>query len=257
MIHHHAARPIENKRPGFQVLKQMILFLYGMYHLPSAKMDYVMCYFRPENKFPDRVFGGFARELNDLRICSLDLFSYVTFPVIKPQNQLPPGWSLHESTHSELWELDQFYKYYSGGLLLDVLNLSQKEAGDGSLENVAHRLGFIRKWKTYSLVYMGCLKAVLIVNQSDVGIDLSELINGIKTLVIDPENLPWKVLSLAIAQLTEVYHLDNIPLLIYPSIYADIINMPCEKKYYMWITYTRHSNKFLEYMQQTFKMNYE
>jgi hypothetical protein len=104
---------------------------------------------------------------------------------------------------------------------------------------------------------MGCLKAVLIVNQSDVGIDLSELINGIKTLVIDPENLPWKVLSHAIAQLTGVYPLDNIPLLIYPSIYADIINMPCEKKYYMWITYTRHSNKFLEYMQQTFKMNYE
>jgi hypothetical protein len=257
LIHHHAARPIENKRPGFQVLRQMILFLYGMYHLPSAKMDYVMCYFRPENKFSDRVFGGFARELNDPRICSLDLFSYVTFPVIKPQNQLPPGWSLHESTHSELWELDQFYKYYSGGLLLDVLNLSQKDAGDGSLENVAHRLGFLRKWKTYSLVYMGCLKAVLIVNQSDVGIDLSELINGIKTLVIDPENLPWKVLSHAIAQLTGVYPLDNIPLLIYPSIYADIINMPCEKKYYMWITYTRHSNKFLEYMQQTFKMNYE
>jgi hypothetical protein len=257
MIHHHAARPVENKRPGFQVLKQMILFLYGMYHLPSAKMDYVMCYFCPENEFPDRVFGGFARELNNSRICSVDLFSYVAFPVIKPQTQLPPEWSLHESTHSELWELDQFYKYYSGGLLLDVLNLAHKEAADGSLENVASRLGFIRKWKTYSLVYKGCLKAVLIVNQSDIGIDLSELLNGIKALVIDPENLPWKVLSLAVAQLTGVYHLDNIPLLIYPSMYADIINMPCEKKYYMWITYTRHSNKFLEYMQQTFNMNYE
>ncbi len=257
MIHHHAARPIENKRPGFQVLKQMILFLYGMYHLPSAKMDYVMCYFRPENKFPDRVFGGFARELNKPRICSLDLFSYVAFPVATPQNQLPPGWSLHESTNSELWELEQFYKYYSDGLLLDVLNLLQKDTADESLENVARRLGFLRKWKTYSLADKGCLKAVLIVNQSDVGVNLSELLNGIKALIIDPENLPWEVLSHAIAQLTGVYQLDNIPLLIYPSIYADIINMPCEKKYYLWITYMRDSNKFLEYMQKRFRMNYE
>jgi hypothetical protein len=257
MIHHHAARPIENKRPGFQVLKQMILFLYGMYHLPSTKMDYVMCYFRPENKFPDRVFGGFTRELNNPRICSLDLFSYVAFPVAAPQNQLSPGWSLHESTHSELWELEQFYKYYSGGLLLDVLNLIQKDTVDESLENVARRLGFLRKWKTYSLDNKGCLKAVLIVNQSDVGVNLSELLNGIKALIIDPENLPWEVLSQAIAQLTGVYQLDNIPLLIYPSIYADTINMPCEKKYYLWITYMRHSNKFLEYMHQRFRMNYE
>jgi hypothetical protein len=140
---------------------------------------------------------------------------------------------------------------------LDVLNLIQKDTVDESLENVAQRLGFIRKWKTYSLVNKGCLKAVLIVNQSDVGVNLSELLNGIKALIIDPENLPWEVLSLATAQLTGVYQLDNIPLLIYPSIYADIINMPCEKKYYLWITYMRHSNKFLEYMHQRFRMNYE
>jgi hypothetical protein len=228
-----------------------------MYHLPSAKMDYVMCYFRPENKFPDRVFGGFARALNNPQICSLDLFSYVAFPVAKPQNQLPPGWSLHESTHPELWELGQFYKYYSGGSLLDALNLAHREAVDGSLENVAQRLGFIRKWKTYSLVNKGCLKAVLIVNQSDVGIDLSELLNGIKAIIIDPENLPWEVLSLATAQLTGVYQSEKIPLLIYPSIYADIINMPREKKYNLWITQMQHSNKFVEYMRQRFSVNYE
>jgi hypothetical protein len=258
MIHHHAARPIENKRPGFQVLKQMVIFLRGMFHLPSAKMAYIMCYFRPENLFPDRVFGGFTRELNNPRICSLDLFSYVTFPVAKPQSQLPSGWSLHESTHSELWELDQFYKYYSGGLLLDALNLAHKKSVDESLENVASRLGFTRKWKTYSLVNKGCLTAVLIVNQSDVGVNLSELLNGIKALVIDPENLPWEVLSIAIAELTVVYQLDNIPLLVYPSIYADIINIPSEKKYQMWILNTLHDpSAFMEYLQRRFKMNYE
>ena len=257
MIHHHAARPMENKLPGFQVLKQMMLFLYGMYHLPSAKMDYVMCYFRPENKFPDRVFGGFARELNNFRICSLDLFSYMTLSVRIPQSQLPPGWSLHESTPSELWELEQFYKHYSGGLLLDALNLARKGLTDESLENIARRLGFIRKWKVYSLVKRGCLKAVLIVDQSDVGVNLSELLNGIKALVIDHNDLSWELFSLAITNLTGVYQLDSIPLLIYPSICSDIMNIPCEKKYHAWITDMRYSNKFMEFVQKKFRMKYE
>jgi hypothetical protein len=257
LIHHHAARPMENKLPGFHVLKHVILFGTGMYHLPSAKMDYVLCYFRPENKFPDRVFGGFARELKNPRICSLDLFSYMTFPVGMPQSQLPQGWSLHESTHAELWELEQFYKHHSGGLLLDMLNLGKKDTTDDSLEKASQRLGFTRKWAFYSLVNSGCLKSILLVNQSDVGVNLSELLNSIKALVVDSENLPWEVLSVAVAQLTGVYHSYSIPLLIYPSVYSDIKKIPSEKKYQQWIIYMRHSNKFLEYVQRHFRMRYE
>ena len=260
LIHHHAARPLEMKRPGFLVLKQMVQFLYGMYHLPSAKLDYIMCYFRSDNLFPDRVFGDFAREMNNPQICSLDLFSYLTFPVAKPQHQLPSGWTLHESTHSELWELEQFFKHYSGGFLIDILSPLRGDSSDESLEQVAQRLGFIRKWKIYSLVNRGCLKAVMVVNQSDVGINLSELLNGIKALVIDPENLPWEVFSIAVAQLTGVYQLDVIPLLIYPSVYADITNIPREKKYQMWILNVLHhpsANEFVEYMQRRFKMEYD
>jgi hypothetical protein len=257
LIHHHAARPMHNKLPGFQILKHMILFLYGMYHLPSANMDYVMCFFRPENKFPDRVFGGFARELNNPRICSLDLFSYMTFPVGVPESQLPRGWSLHESTNSELWQLEQFLKHSSGGLLFDVLNLGKRDLTEDSLEKVSQRLGFTRKWAVYSLVNSGCLKSVLIVNQSDVGVNLSEVLNGITVLVIDAESLPREVLYAAVAQLTGVYQSDTIPLLIYPSTYSDVMHIPIEKRYQLWITYMRHSNKFLEYVRRHFRMRYE
>lgn len=260
MIHHHAARPLEQKRPGFVVLKQVVQFVYGMYHLPSAKMNYIICYFRPENKFPERVFGGFAREMNNPKVCSLDLFSYMTFPVGTPQNQLKPGWSLHESTPSELWELDQFLKHHSGGYLFDALSLTHKDVNDESLESTARRFNFCREWKTHSLTNKNCLKAVLIVNQSDMGANLSELLNGIKVLIIDPENLPWEDLSLAVAHLTGVYQLDHIPLLIYPSTYNDMINVPCEKKYQMWILNVLHypsANEFVEYLQRRFRMNHE
>jgi len=182
----------------------------------------------------------------------------MTFPVGLPKNQLQPGWSLHESTKQELWELEQFYKHYSGGLLLDILNPARQDPIKESLENVARRLGFMRKWNIYSLVKKGCLKAVLIVNQSDVGVNLSELLNGIKAIIIDPECLPWEVFTIAVAHLTDVYHLDNIPLLIYPSIYADITNVPYEKKYQLLIMNgIDHQYEFMDYMQQRFRMKYE
>jgi hypothetical protein len=182
----------------------------------------------------------------------------MTFPVGIPQHLLPQEWSLHEITRYELWELEQFYKHFSGGLLLDVLNLSQRDLTDESLENIARRCGCIRKWTAYSLVHKGSLKAALIVNQSDVGVNLSELLNGIKAIVVDSENLPWEVLSAAVAQLTGVYHLDTIPLLIYPSTYADINGIPREKEYHLWILNgLRHPTEFPEYMQRRFNVNYE
>jgi hypothetical protein len=258
MIHHHAARPMGKKRTGLLVLKQMAQFLYAMYRLPSAKLDYIMVYFRPDNPFPNLIFGDFAREMKNPQICTLDFFAYITFPVGMPQHPLPQEWSLHEITRHELWELEQFYKHSSGGLLLDVLNLSQRDLTDESLENTASRSGCIRKWTAYSLVHKGSLKAALIVNQSDVGVNLSELLNGINAIIVDSENLPWEVLSAAVAQLTGVYHLDTIPLLIYPSTYTDINGIPREKEYHLWILNAlHHPNEFPEYMQQRFKMNYE
>ena len=95
---------------------------------------------------------------------------------------------------------------------------------------VCRRLGFLRKLKAYSLVHEYCLKAVLIVNESDVGVNLSELLNSIKALIVDPKNLPWETVSVAVAQLTGVYHLDSIPLLVYPSTYSDVMNIYADKK---------------------------
>jgi len=258
LIHHHAAKAMEKKRPGFLVLKQMVQFLYAMCRLPSAKLDYIMVYFRPSNLFPNRVFGDFAREMNNPYICTLDLFSYMTYPVRQPQHQLPQDWSLHQTTRSEIWELEQFYKHVSGGLLMDVLNLSQRDISDESLENVAKRYGCVRKWTAYSLAHRGNLKAVLIVNQSDVGVNLSELLNGVQAIVVDEDSMPWDVLSCAVEQLTDVYQVDTIPLLIYPSTYADIKSIPREKEYQLWILNAlHHPSEFPEYMQRRFKMNYE
>lgn len=258
LIQHHAARSMENnKLPGFVVLRQIMIFLHGMCQLSSAKMDYVICYFRPENKFPDRVFGGFTRDLNNPQACSLDLFSYLTIPVAFPEESLPQEWILRESLPVDIWELQQFYQNNSGGLLLKILRLGESDYDDESLEKVFERLGFLRRWRIYSLIYQDQLKAVFIVDQSDLAINMSNLLNCIKVLITDPSGLPSGLLSLAASKLGRVYNLDKVTLLLYPASGIKSAEISYKKQYQLWITDMRYSNQFMDYVQGKFRMQFD
>jgi hypothetical protein len=256
MIHHHAALKMESKRTGFAVLKQMMYYLNDMHHLPSAYMDYVMCYFRPENKFPDRVFGGFAKELGNPGGCSLDVFAYLPYTTLSVATDLPEGWSLTESSEADLWEFNRFYRHESGGLLLDALSIGPDGDRDRSVEEAYARVGLVRNWQIYSLCHEDQLNAILIVNHSSLGFNLSELLNGIKVLVTKAESLPWSVLSAAIGQLTSGYQMARIPLLFFPTNYVEANGIPYEKHYQMWILNVQHGNDFMDYMQQKFRITY-
>lgn len=256
VIHHHAARPMMGKRTGFVVLKQIMNYINGVHLLPSAKMDYVLCYFRPDNRFPDMMFGDFARTLANQRGCSLDLYAYTPFPTGGPLSILPEGWSLKESSPLEIWEFDLFYKNHSGGLLIDAFGLKPKRSNGENLSRVFARLGFFRNWRVYSLLHDRELKAMFIVNQSDLGINLSELLNSITVTVIDSHGLTWDILSRAIENFTGGYKIDNIPVMIYPVEYAKENNVPYEKEYYLWILNLQNANDYLQHMQQKFGVNF-
>jgi len=258
LLHHHAARPMGNsKLAGFAVLRQMMYFTHGMYQLSSARMDYVISYFRPENKFPDRVFGGFARDFNNPQACSLDLFTYLTLPVTFPEKDFPPEWRLRESTPNDLWELELFYRHHSGGLLLNILRSGESGPGDESLEKVFERLGFLRRCRIYSLIYQDHLKAVFVVDQSDLAINMSNLLNCIKVLITDPAGLPSELLSLAVSKLGSVYNLDKVTLLLYPASGVKPAGISYKKQYQLWIGDMRYMNQFMDYVQENFRMKYD
>jgi hypothetical protein len=256
MIHHHAAKTMKNRRTGFMVLKLIMHYLNDMHRLPSANMDYAMCYFRPDNKFPDRVFGGFTRELKEPHGCSLDLFAYLPYPHLSMGPRLPEGWELNPSSDLDLWEYERIYRDQSDGLLLEALGLVPPVTGQDSLEAAYNRIGLIRKCRLFSLRHEGELHAVLVANQSDLGFNLSELLNGIKVLAAKPEALPWNVLSVAIAQVTSDYQLERVPILFYPTRYVEGKDVPFEKYYQLWILNVQWGNEYLEYVQRRFHVTY-
>jgi len=254
MVHHLAARPLKNKRTGLQVLKNIMHYFNGLYRLPTVGMDYMMFYFRPENRFPDHFFGGFARHFKNPRGCSLDLFSYFNYPTYGQRKSLPEGWTFRESDPADFEELTRFYRNTSNGLLLDVLSL-EKEGDEGSdLSALYARHGCLRSCRSMSLTQNGKLKAVVVVNRSDVGLSLSDFLNGLKILITDAPGLPWPVLSAAISQVADVYRMDQIPVLVYPSDYFKVQGVSIsEKKYSLWIIDAHHAREYSEYMMENIK----
>ncbi len=238
------------------VLKQIMHYLNDMNRFPSTNIDHVMCYFRPENKFPRVVFGGFAKTFKNPKACSMDLFSYLSYPGLSVGTKLPQGWELKECTTYDYWELAQFYNCRSGGLMMDALFSDRMEPQCRPLEEMYNKSGFFRKWETYALSHQGELYAVFIVNQSNLGLNLSELTNGIKVIVTKPESLSWDILSIGVAQLTGTFKMGKVPILIYPFDYVQAQHIPYDKKYQLWILDVNYGSDYINYVQKKFKMAY-
>ncbi|MBW2637274.1 MAG: hypothetical protein JRC86_07115, partial [Deltaproteobacteria bacterium] len=155
---------------------------------------------------------------------------------------------------SDLSQLEHFYRNHSGGLLLDMLQLGKRNLCDEPLEKVYARHDLIRKSTVYALRFKDRLQAVFIANQSDLGLNLSELLNGIKVIVTDSLGLPWDILSTALSQITTVYQLDKVPILFYPHTYLEERGISYEKQYLLWILNTQYGNEYLDYMEKNTKI---
>jgi hypothetical protein len=256
MVHHHAARPMGGRPIGLIVLKQLFYYLLDFNRFPSANLDYVIAYYRPENKFPARVFGGFAKDHGNPQHCSLDLFTYLTYPMGKTSKTLPPGWSLWDCSDSDFWEFEQFYRNHSGGLFWSILKQDNRQ-NKPSIEEVFAKSGFIRRWQTLALTYLDHPKAFIIAEESNAGINLSNLLNGFKVFVVDPDIHP-DILFSAISELTGNRSAESVSLLIYPEDYAQKAGIGYEKKQYLlWITDMQYGNEYLEYLGRKFRIRFD
>ncbi|MDD5168664.1 MAG: hypothetical protein PHN75_07590 [Syntrophales bacterium] len=254
MGQHHAARTTEGRHTGLVVLKQLLRYLNDMRRLPSANLDYYMCCYRPDNKFTNRLYSRFFEENADPGTCSRDLFAYLSFERGKTISQLPEGWSLGECSASDLWKLEQFYKHHSGGLLLKVLSLDRRAKGE-TLEKVYAAIGLIRRKRALALYDSGDLKAVIVAEESDVAINLSDLLNGFKILVMDPD-IPPEIIFAALGILAKSYKVESLPVLIYPADYGQGAGLQPEKEYFVWILDAQIGNAYIEYLGRRFRMSF-
>ena len=255
LIHHHAADRSVSLRAGIAVLDQIGRFINDSHQFYSIRMNYAFCYFRPENRFPSRVFGGVFKSIGDPKGCSLDTFAYFHCrKILNDESQLDKTWDLMKAQPEDLLELQNFYEFSSGGIMLDAMELNEDDAID-ELSMKYQQLGLKRKKHVFSLKKDSKLKAVAIINISDIGLNLADLTNNIKIIVVDSSELTKDILYLALSQLSKRFEQDEIPVLVYPVSYVEKNSIPYEKLYNLWALNMEYTDHYFKYLDGLMKRN--
>lgn len=252
LIHHHAASREDRNSAGLVVLRQVERYINDFHRLYSTHMNFVGCYFRPDNRFPSRVFGGCAREINTPKACSIDSFVYFCFPRTCTQPDLSEAMALTKTQPEDLLELESFYEYESGGLMLHALDLEPDMIDSDNLSKEYHRLGFKRERILFSLKKNDILKAVIMVTVSDIGLNMSNLTNCIHVIILDAKDLPINTIYICLSMLSKYYEQNEIPVLLYPISYAQSQSLPYEKIYDLWILNMQYTDLYAKYMDNLF-----
>lgn len=250
LIHQHASDISESKMAGLVVLNQIGRFVNDSCNLYSIHMNFIFCYFRPDNKFPNRVFGGTARKIGDPKRCSLDIFAYFHFcRSANDESDMPKPWELTKTGPEDLMDLEIFYEHESGGLMLNVLELAPGMADCNELSKEYSRLGLKREKHLFSLKMDGGLKAVILADISDIGLNLSDLTNSVKIIVVDQEGLSRDIFNLMLSELSKKLLQEKITVLLYPLSYAENQSIQYDKVYNLWTLNTQFSDDYFLHLR--------
>lgn len=233
LIHHHAARKTALNKAGLLVLDQIGRFTHDTFRFSALHMDYLVCYYRPQNKFPHKIFGGFAQHVANPKGCSVDPFAYVS--TWKSEGAaLPKGFALAPAGQQDLSELQAYYDHVSGGLMLKALDLEPGASSQTEIDREFRDHGFQRERRLFVLRQGSRLKAFLIAHVSDIGLNLSDLTNCIHAIVIDTAGVSRAGLAAAMEEVCRLTGQEAVPALVYPAACAQQLELPVDKIYHLW-----------------------
>ncbi|MBN1140931.1 MAG: hypothetical protein JXB25_03915 [Deltaproteobacteria bacterium] len=253
LIHHHAASKRETNRAGIMVLNQIGAFINDSLNLVSSHMHFVMCYYRPDNRFPERVFGGVARHLDDREKCSLDSFAYLHCRRGQGAGPLPPDWTLEPCEERDIVSLACVYEQESGGLLPRAMDLLPETAFVNTLEGDFRACGFNKEKRLLALKKDGELLAVLLLNLSELGLNMSDLTHCLQVFVINPIALEPPTFRAVAAEVMKRHGQEELPALVFPCSTADRAGIGYEKIYNLWIMNLRHVDDYFRYLKRLFR----
>jgi hypothetical protein len=134
--------------------------------------------------------------------------------------------------------------------MLDAADLRPNHHCIDELSEEYRRLDLVRDRRLFALRQKGQLKALFIMNLTDVGLNLSDLTNCIKVFVIDPEALSARILRTTLNRLASTYQKADLPALLYPVAFADEQGIEYEKCYNFWALSLQYTDQYFKYINR-------
>ncbi len=252
MCLHTSPNAIPQMNQRLSLLNQASRYVYESYTFASANLDYLICYYDANDRFSKSVFNSIANNTRSQKACSIDTLAYFRYKETGEMNpELPAGYSLNSALKEDLAILESFYETKSGGLMLKSLDLSPQSYGSiNNLSNDYLKLGFKRKRYLLSLKQERWLKAVLMVNTSDIGLNMSEFTSCIKIFIIDHKELPAEALFASLCRICRNLKKTVMPVFIYPANGTGQLNISYEKTYNFWALDTQHTDQFFQQVKR-------
>lgn len=254
LIQHLAARTSHHIGAGIEMLRQISEFAMDSHRLASARMRYLLCYYRPQSRFPNHFFGKIASHVKNPRACSVDRVAYVSFRCRRQLTSLPDPWRLEKPDARDLEQLEDFYTNASGGIMLETLDLiCRNDMSDR--QDLASRYrehGLKRERRVYALKKNGHAKAIIMANISDAALNLSDLTNCVSLFILEQEALSPEMVYNTLSVVAGHYVRPRFPVLVYPHEYVRENGMPCDRIYNLWALDMNYSDECFQHYAKLF-----
>ncbi len=162
--------------------------------LPDA--EWLRSWFRPQNRFPARTFGRFARLQFDPHRCDLRTYGYLTAPADADLPSRPPDVAVGNATAADWAEIRRH--------LVSSGRIAQLAAEDlcsaphlVDIDEHYRAVGLTRRREALVARRSGRLLAFALLEISSAGLNFSELTNAFRVHAVDPD--PAGTTALAIA----------------------------------------------------------
>ncbi len=159
----------------------------------------------------------------------------------------PDGWNLERTKQLDLDEFESFYADHSGGLLPKGLDLTSELLEDDLIQNLYKECGLTRRRILYSLREKGRLRLIIDVQNSDIGLNLSEITNAMSCYFLSPEPFPSPILRSVIFKLANHYKKWDHPVTVFPYNENILSDIEADKTYTLWtLDITRGGSDFVD-----------
>jgi hypothetical protein len=155
-------------------------------------IEWIKMYFRPNNPWPARIFGGFARSINDPATSDFRTFDYLT--ASRPDGGVPPaGVQVRPAGPDDFGLIEQWFISRGRGVELGANDFRAAEAGLSTIGGRFAAAGLIRRREILVAERAGRPAGFAALEFSSLGMNFSELTNAFTVHVIEENDAESRV----------------------------------------------------------------
>jgi hypothetical protein len=147
------------------------------YLIQNTDFEYIKIWFQSRNRFPSRVFGGFARKLQDPQLCNLKAYAHVTLATDRTRVDDHSDIDVIEASGEELAIVEQHFIGTEAPLLLRSDDLTRRGLNLSEVNAAYRKFGLQRRRRVLLAMHKDVPLGFALVEQSSPGLNLFEALN--------------------------------------------------------------------------------